>query len=111
MTRDVLVLLREASIISCDHVGKMLVCPYPSPDRVRPLRNRISSAGSYHRKIEYIDVPAAEILAIDSAAGQLTPVFIGEGGLCGLTSDELEGLGLDGLIGVDFRNSTHFGDV
>jgi predicted ATP-grasp superfamily ATP-dependent carboligase len=52
------------------------------------------------------------MLAIDSAAGQLTPVFIGERGILrGLTSHELERLGLDGLIGVDFRNSTHFGDV
>lgn len=27
------------------------------------------------------------------------------------TSNELEGLGLDGLVGVVFRNGTHFGDV
>lgn len=27
------------------------------------------------------------------------------------TSDKLEGLGLDGLIGVGFRNSTHFESI
>lgn len=37
-------------------------------------------------------------------------VFTG-GGVGRRTSNELEGLGLDGLVGVNFRNGTHFGDV
>lgn len=34
-----------------------------------------------------------------------------ERGEFGLTSHELEGLGLLGLLGVVLRNGTHFGDV
>jgi hypothetical protein len=37
-------------------------------------------------------------------------VFTG-GGVGRRTSNELEGLGLDRLVGVNFRNGTHFGDV
>jgi hypothetical protein len=39
----------------------------------------------------------------------MAPVFSGGGS--GLTSHELEGLGLEDLIGVGFRNSTHICDV
>lgn len=53
--------------------------------------------------------PATKTLAIDLNFQQLTRVFAGGGGR--LTSHKLEGLGLDGLVGVDFRNGTHFGSV
>lgn len=54
-------------------------------------------------------VPAIDELAIGSSLRLLVPVSEDEG--VGLTSYELEGLGLDGLIGVRLRNSTHFDEV
>lgn len=51
------------------------------------------------------NVPATERSAIESYLSAARKNWAREKKL---TSDELEGLGLHGLIGISFRNGTHF---
>ena len=57
-----------------------------------------------------IYVPAINQLAKTLSGEAIGTRFRGRG-MGALTSHELEGLGLEGLLGVIFRNGTHFYDV
>lgn len=98
----VLVLLGETGVVTCESIQN---CQFhlPLSDRGISVHAHAAEARVEHRDIEY--VPAAIELAIDSYFGHWVPVLPQEGSQ--LTSDELEGLGLEDRVGVSFRNG-HF---
>lgn len=111
---DALILLRETGIEAYNRIVKMLVVRYLSPDREKPARANFAGTGLFIRNSSgRTNVPAiGRELANVTISSQLTLLGRrGGGGLGQLTSDELEGLNLNRLIGVDFWNGTHFDGV
>lgn len=99
--QDVLVLLGEASVIACRGITNG---QYHT--RYQQRRNLDQSGTTGEQIIIILD--STYQLQVNLAIELYSRPLAMQTAWDGLTCHELEGLGLHGLIGIGFRNGTHF---